>query len=90
MIRKQYGAHGLAGCVQITKSRATGLRLGIYHGEQSGLECGDRENPWVTVCEEHGTLVGHPTLRLALRTRSGEEFCDDCRALTADSEPIAE
>jgi hypothetical protein len=77
---KQYGFDGLAGCVARWRSRATGTLVGLYHGEQSGIEC-DPELPWVTVCEEHHTLVSHPTLVDGRRTRDPREFCDDCRAL---------
>lgn len=76
---KQYSYRGLAGCVRITRCRATGTEIGVYHSVQAGMET-DPELPWMTVCEAHGTLVGHATRARALQTRSPEEFCDDCRA----------
>lgn len=75
---KQYGFNGLAGCVTQFRSRATGTLVGLYHGEQSGMEC-DPEYPYVTVCEEHHTLVCHATLADARRCRDPRDFCDDCR-----------
>ena len=77
---KEYGFNGLAGCVTQFKSRDTGTLVGVYHGEQSGIE-NDPDTPWVSVCEVHGTCICHPSLRGALRTRSPREFCDDCNDL---------
>lgn len=54
--------------------------VGVYHGEQSGLEV-DPDDPWVTVCEEHGTLVSHPTRALASAHASDPlGWCEECRA----------
>jgi hypothetical protein len=76
---KQYGFNGITGCVVQRKSRKTGRLVGVYHGVQSGMES-DPETPWVTVCEEHGMLVGHPSLRLAMGWAADPEvFCEDCR-----------
>lgn len=73
-----YNHNNLAGCVAQWKSRETGTLVGLYHGVQSGMES-DPDTVWCVVCEVHGTLVGHPTLTEARRTRSPKEFCDDCR-----------
>lgn len=75
---KQYAFNGLAGCVTQFRSRATKTLVGIYHGEQSGME-GDPESPFVSVCEAHNTLVGHGSLRLARLFRDPTNWCDDCR-----------
>lgn len=76
---KQYNFDGLGGCVVRRKARKTGTLVGVYHGVQSGMEC-DRETPWVTVCEEHGNLVGHRSLRDAMGWAADPEmFCEDCR-----------
>jgi len=75
---REYGFNGLAGCVTQFRSRATRTRVGIYHSMQSGMES-DPELPWSSVCEEHHTLVSHPTLEDARRTRDPRDFCDDCR-----------
>lgn len=69
---------GKAGCVDQWVSRDTGTLVGLYHGPQAGMEV-DPSALWCTVCEAHGTLVGHATLKDARRTRSPKEFCDDCR-----------
>jgi hypothetical protein len=86
---KQYGFNGLSGCVTQFKSRATGTLVGVYHGEQSGLDA-NPEMPWLTVCEKHHTCVCHETLVSAKRTRDPAEFCEDCRdSQEADSKPAA-
>lgn len=75
---KEYAFNGLAGCVAQTKARQTGTLVGVYHGEQSGLEA-DLENPWVTVCEAHHNLVSHPTLKLAKSHAADPKgWCSDC------------
>ena len=75
---RQYSHAGLAGCVTRFRSRVTKTIVGIYRAEQAGIEQ-DPEIPWVTVCEEHSTLVGHATLALARSCRSPTDFCDECR-----------
>lgn len=76
---KQYAFKGLEGCVVQSRARTTGTLVGLYHGQQSGIEM-DPETPWVTVCEEHGSCVCHETLALAkswLADPAG--WCEDCR-----------
>jgi hypothetical protein len=77
---REYGFNNLAGCVSQSRSRITGTLVGIYHGEQSGMES-DPDVPWVTVCEAHNTLVGHPSLRLARHHAPDPTgWCQDCQA----------
>ena len=76
---REYGHKGLAGCVEQRKARQTRTVVGIYHGVQSGIEK-DPATPWVTVCEEHGACVCHPTLRLARWHASDPQgWCEECR-----------
>lgn len=77
---KRYGAHGLAGCVEQKRCRATGLPIGIYRADQAELE-DDPEFPWATVCEEHGTILRAQTLKLARAGATHPEWCDDCQPL---------
>lgn len=77
--RKEYGFNGLVGCVSQAKSRVTGTLVGVYHAGQAGME-DDPETPWATVCEEHNTLVCHPTLALAkVHAPDPTVWCDGCR-----------
>lgn len=57
------------------KIRETGETLTI--GRPAELGVAD-EGRWVTLCEDHNTLVYSDTRDLAYRTR-GIDFCDDCR-----------
>ena len=76
---KEYSFNGLAGCVVQRRSRITGTLSGVYHGVQSGME-NDPDIPWQTVCEDHSTLVGHSTLKLAMdHAADPSGWCEDCR-----------
>lgn len=78
---KEYSFNDLDGCVSQTRSRITETMVGIYHGEQSGMQ-DEPEYPWITFCEEHGNLVGHQTLSLAKSWAPDPSgWCDDCREL---------
>lgn len=83
---KTYSHNDLCGCVAQTRSRITGTLVGVYHGEQSGMEC-DPEYPWLTVCEDHGTLATHRTLKLAREHAPDPTmWCEECRDRTQPSE----
>lgn len=76
---KEYNFKGLAGCVGQAKSRVTGTLVGLYHADQAGLE-DDPSTPWATVCEEHHSIVCHPTLATAKEHASDPTgWCDACR-----------
>lgn len=97
-LMKEYSFNGLAGCVSQSRSRitgkpmasspkATGALVGVYHGEQSGME-GDPDSPWITVCEEHHNLVGHRSLRLAKsHAVDPTMWCEDCQVGGTPSTP---
>jgi hypothetical protein len=74
---KAYRFEGYAGCVVRRKARQTGTLVGVYHNGQSGV---DSDVPWSTVCEEHGTVLTHPSLRLAHSHASDPlGWCEMCR-----------
>lgn len=76
---KQYSFNDLAGCVEQRRSRETGTMVGLYHGDQAGME-NDPEFPWLTVCEDHSTISVHASLSLAKRTLGfPTNWCDECR-----------
>ena len=65
--------------MQQTTARVTGTLVGVYHGDQSGLE-GDPEHPWITVCEVHSACISSPTLALAKSAATDPAgWCEDCR-----------
>jgi len=83
--RRLYDFNGLGGCVEQRRNRATGNVVGIYDCEQSGVDGGvqcdtDKPNPWATVCEKHGHIVGHRSLAVA-RSHAADPlgWCDSCR-----------
>ncbi len=75
---KEYAFNGLAGCVEQKKARQTGTLVGVYHGEQAGMEA-DPEAPWLTVCEAHSTMVSNRTVALARASAATPaEWCEHC------------
>lgn len=81
-----YAFNGLAGCVIQRRSRETGTLVGLYHSLQSGMES-DPELPWSTVCEDHSSIVSHPTLRDAKHFLGyPTQWCDDCREKEKEKE----
>lgn len=75
-----------AGCVQLRRSRAAGVVVGVYRAADAGLD--PDGGAWVTVCEEHHTIVNHDTRMLALSwAPRPDEWCDGCRdVVSADAE----
>lgn len=71
-----------AGCRQLRRSRSTGTVVGIYNAREAHLDEGG--GAWVTVCEQHGAVCNHETLRLA-RDHAADPsgWCEDCRCPTA-------
>lgn len=68
----------------VSQVKTRGLRVSLYHADQAGLSDGD-SGPWVTVCEEHGGLVFHPTVTAARGYLSHpEEWCPTCQGDTTE------
>lgn len=76
---KLYDFNGLAGCVVQRRSRTTGHIVGLYEAEQAELDASSGR--WATICEAHGHIVNHDTLRLAL-SHLGDPagWCEACMA----------
>ncbi len=71
-----------AGIVAYRKARSTGTRVGLYHAEEAGLDS-DPDMPWVTVCEDHSSMITHGTRRLAEQALSHpEDWCEPCQQRT--------
>lgn len=67
-----------AGLRQYRRARTTGTHVGVYNGEEAGMDTGGG-CPWSTVCEEHGGVVSHPTLAAAkLFAPHPNEWCPTC------------
>lgn len=61
------------------RNRQTGTQVTVCRAEAIGA---DPIDPWYTVCEDHGNLVGHPTRRLAnWHAADPIGWCPDCSDL---------
>jgi hypothetical protein len=51
----------------------------VVHAHEAGIDS-DPENPWATVCDDHGTICTHPTRTLAEQWAADPEgWCEPCR-----------
>lgn len=66
-----------AGLINAHVRRSTGRVVGVYDGTKAALDTdGGR---WSTICEDHGFIVSHSTLKLANEhARSPEQWCEPC------------
>jgi hypothetical protein len=68
---------GYAGLRSYTKTRATGTHVGVYDGNEAGMDT--YAGRWQMVCEEHGWVISHETLTAALaHAPHPGEWCDRC------------
>lgn len=66
-----------AGCLQRRKARDSGAEVSIYRNADADMD--DQGGPYSTVCEDHGTVVAHRTLRQARRQAAAPlDWCIDC------------
>ena len=72
-----------SGLIQRRKSKKYGVLVSIYEAEKAGFD--PDGGPFVTFCEEHGSLCNHETLRLALDHAPHCEWCEDCQQGTENS-----
>lgn len=66
------------GLIQRRKSRELGVWVSVYDAEPGGF-CADG-GAYVTLCEEHGTICNHDTIKLALDHAPYVEWCEECQA----------
>jgi hypothetical protein len=66
-----------AGLRSYAQARSTGTHVGIYDGIEADLDTdGGR---WQTICEEHGGIISHLTIRLAREwAPHPEDWCEYC------------
>lgn len=82
---REYGFNDLAGCVVQRKSKESGLLVGLYNADQAGMDAS--AGPWSTVCEPHGQILNHETLKLAnwhLANPTG--WCEVCSGVESDDD----
>jgi hypothetical protein len=61
--------------------RASSLRITVCTAEQAGAGSEAEELPWFSVCDTHGTCVGHKTKTDALRWAAMPTWCQECRSI---------
>lgn len=65
-----------AGCRALAYA-PNGQLVGLYKARDAGV---DADDPYVTVCEEHGQMVGQPSCRSGrLSMPNPAEWCSECR-----------
>jgi hypothetical protein len=72
---KRYSLLGIAGLVARSNNRSTGLPMSLYAAEQAEL---DSEDPWMVVCETHGTMVSASTQAMAKESMAYPTWCEEC------------
>ena len=65
-----------AGLIQRRKSQAFGVVVSIYKAEEANL-CTEGGR-YATVCEAHGTICNHETLREARAHAPHLNWCEEC------------
>lgn len=64
-----------AGLLQSRRNRASGTIVSVYNTDEAGLDGGS----YSTVCEEHGAICTHDTLKLARWHASMPDWCEICQ-----------
>lgn len=68
------------GCRKLAIAQSSGALVGLYRAEEADMD--PAGGPWVVLCETHGYLDNHATLRGAKSwLMDTEEWCNDCRQL---------
>ena len=76
------------GLVESKVRRATGSRVSVYETEAAGLD--PDAGPYVTVCEDHGTILGHRNLTVARHHAVRPDgWCDQCGGIREENEDVA-
>lgn len=61
----------------------TGRPVAVYDGIEAGLDTSSGK--WQTICEEHGTIISHRTLKLALSHAADPlSWCEECQRLSQE------
>lgn len=71
-----------AGLRSWRRAKATGTHVGVYNGDEAGLDTDGGEAPWSTICDEHGGIASHFTLADAEHhAGKPEQWCPVCQRL---------
>lgn len=65
------------GIIQRARSRRYGVWVSIYEAAKADLDTSG--GPYVTICEEHGTVCNHEKLMDAKRHAPDLGWCEDCQ-----------
>lgn len=69
-----------AGLVQLRVAQDTGTLVGLYQAQDAGMEDDTEAGAWMTVCEDHGSCVLHPTVALGkAHAAAPQGWCGTCR-----------
>jgi len=71
---------------QRRRCRKTGTHIIVCESDQGEM---DEGIPWMTVCDEHGSCVCHPTLALARAWASDPDWCEECQELMKKGQKYA-
>ena len=70
---------GGVGMIVTRKVRSTGGRVSVGLADDFGLDSDGGAMKWYTVCDSHGSCLGHTSRRLAVSWGSApEEWCEFC------------
>jgi hypothetical protein len=65
--------------MKLHRNRQTGTLIMWGRAEEAGMTTED--GPWVTVCDDHGSIVHHPSAKSAREWAACPTgWCDECRA----------
>jgi hypothetical protein len=66
---------------QRRRCRKTGTHIVVCPSRDEVAEDEATENPWMTICDEHGTCICHETLELARSWAVDPDWCEECQDL---------
>jgi hypothetical protein len=69
----------------VRRARSTGLPVSVGTADEFGLDADGGATKWYTVCDTHGSCVGHSSRRLAVSWASAPaDWCEFCAGVAAD------
>lgn len=72
-----------AGFRSVRRNPRTGTFIVVLDDREQGDESDPDVGRWTTLCDDHGTLIFHDTLRLAeWHAADPEGWCEECREIS--------